>query len=172
MASRLSDGNEQNLQRFVNHSTWRSVPVQQRICERMLPLISPATWMTDDVSVPKDGDGHRRPRRGRRRGGRAPACEQAAQVWAVAIADSETPGGEELVGRRQAMAPSGPAGHEDRLVPELDQDVAGLGAREAQGDNVVSQEVSASADHGEGNPERETPATRQAMNRIRRPFRP
>ncbi|MFI8233912.1 IS701 family transposase [Streptomyces sp. NPDC085900] len=55
MALRLPDGNEQNLQQFVNQSTWNPVPVQRRICERMLPLIDPAAWVIDDVSVPKDG---------------------------------------------------------------------------------------------------------------------
>ncbi|BBJ37354.1 hypothetical protein SSPO_000720 [Streptomyces antimycoticus] len=55
MASRLPDGNEQNLQQFVNQSTWDPVPVQRRICERMLPLIAPTAWVIDDVSVPKDG---------------------------------------------------------------------------------------------------------------------
>ncbi|AZQ74923.1 IS701 family transposase [Streptomyces luteoverticillatus] len=55
MAARLPDGNEQNLQQFVNQSTWDPVPVQRRICERMLPLIDPVAWVIDDVSVPKDG---------------------------------------------------------------------------------------------------------------------
>ncbi|MYQ96781.1 IS701 family transposase, partial [Streptomyces sp. SID4946] len=55
MASRLPDGNEQNLQQFVNQSTWDPVPVQRRICERMLPLINPTAWVIDDVSMPKDG---------------------------------------------------------------------------------------------------------------------
>ncbi|WP_055629505.1 IS701 family transposase [Streptomyces hirsutus] len=55
MASRLPDGNEQNLQQFVNQSTWDPVPVQRRICERMLPLVDPMAWVIDDVSVPKDG---------------------------------------------------------------------------------------------------------------------
>ena len=55
MAARLPDGNEQNLQQFVNQSTWDPVPVQRRICERMLPLIAPTAWVIDDVSVPKDG---------------------------------------------------------------------------------------------------------------------
>ncbi|WP_217130059.1 IS701 family transposase [Streptomyces sp. AC558_RSS880] len=55
MAARLPDGNEQNLQQFVNQSTWDPVPVQRRIAERMLPLINPAAWVIDDVSVPKDG---------------------------------------------------------------------------------------------------------------------
>ncbi|SCG01540.1 DDE superfamily endonuclease, partial [Streptomyces sp. DconLS] len=51
MASRLPDGNEQNLQQFVNQSTWDPVPVQRRICERMLPLINPTAWVIDDVSI-------------------------------------------------------------------------------------------------------------------------
>ncbi|MGW9172278.1 IS701 family transposase [Streptomyces decoyicus] len=55
MASRLPDGNEQNLQQFVNQSTWDPVPVQRRIAERMLPLIAPTAWVIDDVSMPKDG---------------------------------------------------------------------------------------------------------------------
>ncbi|EFG03843.1 Putative IS701 family ISAzvi8-like transposase (plasmid) [Streptomyces clavuligerus] len=55
MAERLPDGNEQNLQQFVNQSTWDPVPVQRRINERLLPLIRPLAWVIDDVSVPKDG---------------------------------------------------------------------------------------------------------------------
>ncbi|MFH8993241.1 IS701 family transposase, partial [Streptomyces sp. NPDC017940] len=55
MASRLPDGNEQNLQQFVNQSTWDPVPVQRQIAERMLPLVAPTAWVIDDVSVPKDG---------------------------------------------------------------------------------------------------------------------
>ncbi|MER0241343.1 IS701 family transposase [Streptomyces sp. HSW2009] len=55
MAWRLPDGNEQNLQQFVNQSTWDPVPVQRRICERMLPLIAPMAWVIDDVPLPKDG---------------------------------------------------------------------------------------------------------------------
>ncbi|MGW5203016.1 IS701 family transposase [Streptomyces spiralis] len=55
MASRLPDGNEQNLQQFVNQSTWDPVPVRRRIAERMVPLIGPDAWAVDDVSFPKDG---------------------------------------------------------------------------------------------------------------------
>ncbi|MFJ5221101.1 transposase, partial [Streptomyces sp. NPDC088354] len=55
MAGRLPDGNEQNLQQFVNQSTWDPVPVQRRIAERMLPRVAPAAWVIDDVSMPKDG---------------------------------------------------------------------------------------------------------------------
>ncbi|ANZ15364.1 hypothetical protein SNOUR_10240 [Streptomyces noursei ATCC 11455] len=55
VASRLPDGNEQNLQQFLNQSAWDPVPTQRRIAEWMLPLIGPMAWVIDDVSVPKDG---------------------------------------------------------------------------------------------------------------------
>ncbi|GCB45330.1 Cys-tRNA(Pro) deacylase ybaK [Streptomyces sp. NL15-2K] len=41
MAERLPDGNEQNLQQFVNQSTWDPVAVRRRIAERMVPQIGP-----------------------------------------------------------------------------------------------------------------------------------
>jgi SRSO17 transposase len=55
MASRLPDGNEQNLQQFVNQSTWDPVLVRRRIAERLVPRIGPDAWAVDDVSFPKDG---------------------------------------------------------------------------------------------------------------------
>ncbi|MEU8727751.1 IS701 family transposase, partial [Streptomyces antimycoticus] len=55
MAARLPDGNEQNLQQFVNQSPWDPVPVRRRIAERMVPRIAPDAWAVDDVSFPKDG---------------------------------------------------------------------------------------------------------------------
>ncbi|MEU8976987.1 IS701 family transposase, partial [Streptomyces monashensis] len=55
MASRLPDGNEQNLQQFVNQSPWDPVPVRRRIAQRMVPLMGPDAWAVDDVSFPKDG---------------------------------------------------------------------------------------------------------------------
>jgi SRSO17 transposase len=55
MTSRLPDGNEQNLQQFVNQSTWDPVPVRRRIAERLVPRIGPDAWAIDDVSFPKDG---------------------------------------------------------------------------------------------------------------------
>ena len=55
MAARLPDGNEQNLQQFVNQSTWDPVPVRRRIAQRVVPLIGPDAWAIDDVSFPKDG---------------------------------------------------------------------------------------------------------------------
>ncbi|MGW6027885.1 IS701 family transposase [Streptomyces sp. NPDC055099] len=56
MAARLPDGNEQNLQQFVNQSTWDPVPVRRRIAERLVPQIGPDAWVIDDVSFPKDGN--------------------------------------------------------------------------------------------------------------------
>lgn len=55
MASRLPDGNEQNLQQFVNQSTWDPVPVRRRIAERLCEAIHPEVWVVDDVSFPKCG---------------------------------------------------------------------------------------------------------------------
>ena len=55
MAERLADGNEQNLQQFVNQSTWDPVPVRRRIVQRMVPQVGPDAWAVDDVSFPKDG---------------------------------------------------------------------------------------------------------------------
>ena len=55
MAERLPDGNEQNLQQFVNQSTWDPVLVRRRIAERMVPQVGPDAWAVDDVSFPKDG---------------------------------------------------------------------------------------------------------------------
>jgi SRSO17 transposase len=55
MAARLPDGNEQNLQQFVNQSTWDPMPVRRRIAARMVPRIGPDAWAIDDVSFPKDG---------------------------------------------------------------------------------------------------------------------
>ncbi|MEU1450557.1 transposase, partial [Streptomyces mirabilis] len=55
MAERLPDGNEQNLQQFVNQSTWDPDLVRRRIAERMVPQIGPDAWAVDDVSFPKDG---------------------------------------------------------------------------------------------------------------------
>ncbi|WP_097226691.1 IS701 family transposase [Streptomyces sp. OV198] len=56
MAERLPDGNEQNLQQFVNQSSWDPVSVRRRIAERMVPQIGPDAWAVDDVSFPKDGN--------------------------------------------------------------------------------------------------------------------
>ncbi|MET7692316.1 IS701 family transposase [Streptomyces sp. NPDC005483] len=55
MAERLPDGNEQNLQQFVNQSTWDPLPVRRRIAQRMVSRVGPDAWAVDDVSFPKDG---------------------------------------------------------------------------------------------------------------------
>ncbi|GGU47269.1 hypothetical protein GCM10010289_79760 [Streptomyces violascens] len=55
MAARLPDGNEKNLQQFVNQSTWDPAPVRRRIAERMTARIGPAAWAVDDASFPKGG---------------------------------------------------------------------------------------------------------------------
>jgi SRSO17 transposase len=55
MAGRLPDGVEQNLQQFVNRSTWDPVPVRRRIAQRLVPQIGPEAFVVDDVSFPKDG---------------------------------------------------------------------------------------------------------------------
>lgn len=55
MAERLPDGMNRTLQQFVNRSPWDPVPVQRRIAERMVSLISPDAVVIDDVSFPKDG---------------------------------------------------------------------------------------------------------------------
>jgi SRSO17 transposase len=55
MAERLPDGNEQNLQQFVNQSTWDPVPVRRRIAERMVGQIGLDAWAIDDVSFPRTG---------------------------------------------------------------------------------------------------------------------
>jgi hypothetical protein len=50
MAARLPDGNEQNLQQFVNQSPWDPVSVRRRIAQRVVPLIGPNAWAVEDVS--------------------------------------------------------------------------------------------------------------------------
>lgn len=55
MASRLTDGNEQNRQQLVNQSTWVPLPVRRRIAERMTAVIAPEAWVINDVSFPKGG---------------------------------------------------------------------------------------------------------------------
>ncbi|GCB53154.1 IS701 family transposase [Streptomyces sp. NL15-2K] len=72
MAERLPDGNEQNVQQFVNQSTWDPGPVRRRNAERMVPLIGPDAWAVDDVSFPK--------RREDVGGGRAPVLRSTGQA--------------------------------------------------------------------------------------------
>ncbi|MDQ1028151.1 SRSO17 transposase [Streptomyces umbrinus] len=55
MPGRLPDGDEQNLQQFVNQSPWDPQPVRQRIAKRVVPLIGPDAGVVDDVSFAQDG---------------------------------------------------------------------------------------------------------------------
>src|SRR5439155_14235013 len=55
MASRLSDGDEQCLQQFVNQSPWDWVAVRERLALRMSEEISPEAWIVDDTGFPKFG---------------------------------------------------------------------------------------------------------------------
>src|SRR6266851_75752 len=55
MANRLSDGDEQCLQQFVNQSPWDWVAVRERLALRMSGEISPEAWIVDDTGFPKFG---------------------------------------------------------------------------------------------------------------------
>jgi SRSO17 transposase len=55
MADRLSDGDEQCLQQFVNQSPWDWVSVRERLALRMSEEISPEAWIVDDTAFPKFG---------------------------------------------------------------------------------------------------------------------
>src|SRR3954447_15904840 len=57
MAARLPDGNEQNLQQFLNQSPWDWLPLRQTMAER-IERAFPATvaWIVDDTGFPKKGE--------------------------------------------------------------------------------------------------------------------
>ena len=55
MADRLSDGDEQCLQQFVNQSPWDWVAVRERLAQRMQEAIEPEAWIVDDTGFPKFG---------------------------------------------------------------------------------------------------------------------
>ena len=55
MAERLSDGDEQCLQQFVNQSPWAWEPVRERLATRMLAELDPDAWIVDDTGFPKAG---------------------------------------------------------------------------------------------------------------------
>ena len=57
MAERMPDGNEQNLQQFLNQSPWAWEPVWHAMADRIessFPL--PEVWVIDDTSFPKKGE--------------------------------------------------------------------------------------------------------------------
>jgi SRSO17 transposase len=55
MAARLSDGDEQCLQQFVNQSPWAWEPVRRTLALRMSAEIAPHAWIVDDTGFPKAG---------------------------------------------------------------------------------------------------------------------
>jgi SRSO17 transposase len=55
MAARLTDGDEQCLQQFVNQSSWDCGPVRRALARRMCGEIAPAAWVIDDTGFPKQG---------------------------------------------------------------------------------------------------------------------
>ena len=55
MAARLSDGDEQCLQQFVNQSPWDPVPVRRALARRISRELSPEAWVIDDTGFPKSG---------------------------------------------------------------------------------------------------------------------
>ena len=55
MAARLSDGDEQCLQQFLNQSPWTWEPVRKQLAARMSAEITPLAWIVDDTGFPKAG---------------------------------------------------------------------------------------------------------------------
>ena len=55
MAARLSDGDEQCLQQFLNQSPWDPEPVRKQLAKRMGAEIPPLAWIVDDTGFPKAG---------------------------------------------------------------------------------------------------------------------
>ena len=57
MAARLPDGNEQNLQQFLNQSPWAWEPLWQSLAQRVERAFSPPlAWVIDDTGFPKKGE--------------------------------------------------------------------------------------------------------------------
>ena len=55
IAARLSDGDEQCLQQFVNQSPWDEVAVRRALARRMCRELAPEGWVIDDTGFPKFG---------------------------------------------------------------------------------------------------------------------
>lgn len=55
MLSRLPDGNEQNLQQFVNQSPWPWYPLWQRLAIKLSRAFTATAWIIDDTGFPKQG---------------------------------------------------------------------------------------------------------------------
>jgi SRSO17 transposase len=57
MAARLPDGNEQNLQQFLNQSPWDWQPLWQQMAARVERTFAPGVaWIVDDTGFPKKGE--------------------------------------------------------------------------------------------------------------------
>lgn len=57
MARRLTDGDVQGLQQFLNQSPWPYEPLRASLARKMEEEFAPeAYWLIDDVSFPKQGD--------------------------------------------------------------------------------------------------------------------
>jgi SRSO17 transposase len=56
MAERLPDGNEQNLQQFLNQSPWEWEPVRAALAKQMSAALGDGgCWIVDDTGFPKQG---------------------------------------------------------------------------------------------------------------------
>lgn len=57
IAARLPDGNEQNLQQFLNQSPWAWEPLWESLARRVERAFSPPiAWVVDDTGFPKKGE--------------------------------------------------------------------------------------------------------------------
>jgi len=56
LAQRLPDGDEQNLQQFLNQSPWEWEPVREAIAKRVTAALGQSgCWIVDDTGFPKQG---------------------------------------------------------------------------------------------------------------------
>jgi SRSO17 transposase len=56
MAERLPDGNEQNLQQFLNQSPWEWEPVREMMAKKVTAALGAGgCWIVDDTGFPKQG---------------------------------------------------------------------------------------------------------------------
>ena len=102
MAARLSDGDEQCLQQFVNQSPWDPVPVRRALARRMNRELEPEAWVIDDTSFPKFGKMSVGARASTWvRGGRsAPGARRPAAALGVGLSDVGSGGADSIHLRR------------------------------------------------------------------------
>lgn len=55
MHTRLPDGNQQNLQQFVNQSPWPWQPLWQQLAIKLSRTFTATAWIIDDTGFPKQG---------------------------------------------------------------------------------------------------------------------